>query len=234
MLHYLIMIFEKNYPDTLQIQQDLNSVPEAAKVKWGHKFSLWGNFRHLCYSWEEHALSSRSCACSLNYCISKYFIANSCYLGKLYGWLTNSLGFFLPFTSLAELEKEVHSIKNGLKALEAVSCCICVTFPPLGSSPVCNYVFEHGRDGRQGEVFKCQQCSTPTWNGRCHICGHTQKRGLMCKHTWKHIHILHFTEIYHPPTPATKIIAIHRMFFPWREGNITDHFLSLSLFLPPL
>lgn len=34
MLHYLIMIFEKNYPDILNIQQDLFSVPEAAKVKW--------------------------------------------------------------------------------------------------------------------------------------------------------------------------------------------------------
>uniref|UniRef100_A0A665UZX7 Dishevelled associated activator of morphogenesis 2 n=1 Tax=Echeneis naucrates TaxID=173247 RepID=A0A665UZX7_ECHNA len=32
MLHYLIMIFEKNYPDTLHIQEDLSSVPEAAKV----------------------------------------------------------------------------------------------------------------------------------------------------------------------------------------------------------
>ncbi|CAG5866203.1 unnamed protein product [Menidia menidia] len=53
MLHYLIMIFEKNYPDTLCIQQDLSSVPVAAKV------------------------------------------------------------------NLAELEKEVHSIKSGLKALEA-------------------------------------------------------------------------------------------------------------------
>lgn len=53
MLHYLIMIFEKNYPDTLSIQQDLASVQEAAKV------------------------------------------------------------------NLAELEKEVHSIKSGLKALEA-------------------------------------------------------------------------------------------------------------------
>lgn len=30
--------------------------------------------------------------------------------------------FFLSFTSLAELEKEVYSIKSGLKALEAVSC----------------------------------------------------------------------------------------------------------------
>ncbi|XP_047677115.1 disheveled-associated activator of morphogenesis 2 isoform X1 [Tachysurus fulvidraco] len=53
MLHYLIMIFEKNYPDTLNVQQDLLSVPEAAKV------------------------------------------------------------------NLAELEKEVYSIKSGLKALEA-------------------------------------------------------------------------------------------------------------------
>ncbi|KAG1935887.1 disheveled-associated activator of morphogenesis 2 isoform X2 [Pimephales promelas] len=53
MLHYLIMIFEKNYPDILNIQQDLFSVPEAAKV------------------------------------------------------------------NLAELEKEVFSIRNGLKALEA-------------------------------------------------------------------------------------------------------------------
>ncbi|XP_025756497.1 disheveled-associated activator of morphogenesis 2 isoform X2 [Oreochromis niloticus] len=53
MLHYLIMIFEKNYPDTLHIQQDLGSVPEAAKV------------------------------------------------------------------NLSELEKEVHSIRSGLKALEA-------------------------------------------------------------------------------------------------------------------
>lgn len=40
MLHYLIMIFEKNYPDTLHIQEDLSCVPEAAKVKsvpagWG-------------------------------------------------------------------------------------------------------------------------------------------------------------------------------------------------------
>lgn len=33
MLHYLIMIFEKNYPDALYIQEDLRSVPEAAKVK---------------------------------------------------------------------------------------------------------------------------------------------------------------------------------------------------------
>lgn len=33
MLHYLIMIFEKNYPDILHIQQDLLSIPEAAKVK---------------------------------------------------------------------------------------------------------------------------------------------------------------------------------------------------------
>ncbi|XP_067224622.1 disheveled-associated activator of morphogenesis 2 isoform X3 [Chanodichthys erythropterus] len=53
MLHYLIMIFEKNYPDILNIQQDLVSVPEAAKV------------------------------------------------------------------NLAELEKEVFSIRSGLKALEA-------------------------------------------------------------------------------------------------------------------
>uniref|UniRef100_A0A3B5LUQ2 Dishevelled associated activator of morphogenesis 2 n=1 Tax=Xiphophorus couchianus TaxID=32473 RepID=A0A3B5LUQ2_9TELE len=53
MLHYLIMIFEKNYPDALYIQEDLRSVPEAAKV------------------------------------------------------------------NLSELEKEVHNIKSGLKALEA-------------------------------------------------------------------------------------------------------------------
>uniref|UniRef100_A0A8C5HPA7 Disheveled-associated activator of morphogenesis 2-like n=1 Tax=Gouania willdenowi TaxID=441366 RepID=A0A8C5HPA7_GOUWI len=33
MLHYLIMIFEKNYPDTLHVQGDLSSVPVAAKVK---------------------------------------------------------------------------------------------------------------------------------------------------------------------------------------------------------
>uniref|UniRef100_A0A9J7ZF17 Dishevelled associated activator of morphogenesis 2 n=1 Tax=Cyprinus carpio carpio TaxID=630221 RepID=A0A9J7ZF17_CYPCA len=32
MLHYLIMLFEKNYPDILNIQQDLATVPEAAKV----------------------------------------------------------------------------------------------------------------------------------------------------------------------------------------------------------
>lgn len=64
---------------------------------------------------------------------------------------------FLPFLSLslAELEKEVHNIKSGLKALEAVSLSVCVTFPPTGSSPVCNYVLDVGRDGRQGEVFKC-------------------------------------------------------------------------------
>uniref|UniRef100_A0A7N5ZWN1 Dishevelled associated activator of morphogenesis 2 n=1 Tax=Anabas testudineus TaxID=64144 RepID=A0A7N5ZWN1_ANATE len=31
MLHYLIMIFEKNYPDTLHIQQDIGSVPELEK-----------------------------------------------------------------------------------------------------------------------------------------------------------------------------------------------------------
>ncbi|XP_041107066.1 disheveled-associated activator of morphogenesis 2-like isoform X1 [Polyodon spathula] len=53
MLHYLIMIFEKSYPDILNIQQDLQRLPEAAKV------------------------------------------------------------------NLAELEKEVYHIKNGLKALEA-------------------------------------------------------------------------------------------------------------------
>ncbi len=33
MLHYLVMIFEKNYPDILNIQQDLATIPEAAKVK---------------------------------------------------------------------------------------------------------------------------------------------------------------------------------------------------------
>ncbi|TRY54198.1 hypothetical protein DNTS_030464 [Danionella cerebrum] len=53
MLHYLIMIFEKSYPDVLSIHKDLMSVPEAAKV------------------------------------------------------------------NLAELEKEVSSIRRGLKALEA-------------------------------------------------------------------------------------------------------------------
>ncbi|XP_010780068.1 disheveled-associated activator of morphogenesis 2 isoform X1 [Notothenia coriiceps] len=53
MLHYLIMIMEKNYNDTLHIQNDLCSVPEAAKV------------------------------------------------------------------NLSELEKEVHNIRSGLKALEA-------------------------------------------------------------------------------------------------------------------
>uniref|UniRef100_A0A8C5NDN5 Disheveled-associated activator of morphogenesis 2-like n=1 Tax=Gouania willdenowi TaxID=441366 RepID=A0A8C5NDN5_GOUWI len=53
MLHYLIMIFEKNYPDTLHVQGDLSSVPVAAKV------------------------------------------------------------------NLSELEKDVHNIKSGLKALES-------------------------------------------------------------------------------------------------------------------
>ncbi|KAI4803929.1 hypothetical protein KUCAC02_025574 [Chaenocephalus aceratus] len=53
MLHYLIMIMEKNYNDTLHVQNDLCSVPEAAKV------------------------------------------------------------------NLSELEKEVHNIRSGLKALEA-------------------------------------------------------------------------------------------------------------------
>ncbi|KAM8915232.1 disheveled-associated activator of morphogenesis 2 isoform 2-T3 [Spinachia spinachia] len=53
MLHYLIMIVEKNYNDTLHIQDDLSNVQEAAKV------------------------------------------------------------------NLSELEKEVHNIKSGLKALEA-------------------------------------------------------------------------------------------------------------------
>uniref|UniRef100_A0AAY4ALE8 Dishevelled associated activator of morphogenesis 2 n=1 Tax=Denticeps clupeoides TaxID=299321 RepID=A0AAY4ALE8_9TELE len=32
MLHYLIMIFEKNYTDVLSIQEDLQNVPDAAKV----------------------------------------------------------------------------------------------------------------------------------------------------------------------------------------------------------
>ncbi|XP_026141206.1 disheveled-associated activator of morphogenesis 2-like [Carassius auratus] len=32
MLHYLIMNFENNYPDILSLQQDLVSIPEAAKV----------------------------------------------------------------------------------------------------------------------------------------------------------------------------------------------------------
>uniref|UniRef100_A0A7N8X6E4 Dishevelled associated activator of morphogenesis 2 n=1 Tax=Mastacembelus armatus TaxID=205130 RepID=A0A7N8X6E4_9TELE len=44
MLHYLIMIFEKNYPDTLHIQEDLSSVPEAAKV----------NLRSPSFSLERH------------------------------------------------------------------------------------------------------------------------------------------------------------------------------------
>lgn len=45
--------------------------------------------------------------------------------------------------SLAELEKEVHNIRSGLKALEAVSelLCSCVMITPSGSSLVCNYVF---------------------------------------------------------------------------------------------
>lgn len=33
LLHYLIMIFEKNYPDILDIQSELQHLPEAAKVK---------------------------------------------------------------------------------------------------------------------------------------------------------------------------------------------------------
>lgn len=33
LLHYLIMIFEKNYPDILDIQTELQHLPEAAKVK---------------------------------------------------------------------------------------------------------------------------------------------------------------------------------------------------------
>lgn len=33
LLHYLIMIFEKNYPDLLDIQSELQHLPEAAKVK---------------------------------------------------------------------------------------------------------------------------------------------------------------------------------------------------------
>lgn len=57
------------------------------------------------------------------------------------------MNFFLncslfPLTSLAELEKEVHNIKSGLRALEAVSLgSVCVT----GSSPVCNYALGEGQ-----------------------------------------------------------------------------------------
>ncbi|KAM9315659.1 disheveled-associated activator of morphogenesis 2 isoform 2-T2 [Gastrophryne carolinensis] len=54
LLHYLIMIFEKTYPDILNIQNELQHLPEAAKV------------------------------------------------------------------NLGELEKEVHNIKNGLRAVEAL------------------------------------------------------------------------------------------------------------------
>lgn len=34
LLHYLITILEKKYPKVLQFQEDLKSVPEAAKVKY--------------------------------------------------------------------------------------------------------------------------------------------------------------------------------------------------------
>lgn len=33
LLHYLIMIFEKNYLDILEMQSELQHLPEAAKVK---------------------------------------------------------------------------------------------------------------------------------------------------------------------------------------------------------
>lgn len=33
LLHYLITILEKKYPKVLMLQEDLQSVPEAAKVK---------------------------------------------------------------------------------------------------------------------------------------------------------------------------------------------------------
>ncbi|MEQ2187010.1 Dishevelled associated activator of morphogenesis 2 [Goodea atripinnis] len=90
MLHYLITIFEKNYPDTLYIQEDLRSVPEAAKV------------------------------------------------------------------NLSELEKEVHNIKSGLKALEAVSCVALFSFflPLVLLLPVIMF-FNRSRDVHHAEVFKC-------------------------------------------------------------------------------
>lgn len=33
LLHYLITILEKKYPKVMQFQEDLQNVPEAAKVK---------------------------------------------------------------------------------------------------------------------------------------------------------------------------------------------------------
>uniref|UniRef100_A0A8C2XFN8 Dishevelled associated activator of morphosis 2 n=1 Tax=Cyclopterus lumpus TaxID=8103 RepID=A0A8C2XFN8_CYCLU len=108
MLHYLIMIVEKNYNDTLHIQDDLSSVPEAAKVKPDHPAD----------------------------------------------------DVFLSLTSLSELEKEVHNMKSGLKALEAVSRCVFVSRSlPAGSE-----------NGRQGEVFKC-----PTLRRRSALCTHRNK-----------------------------------------------------------
>lgn len=33
LLHYLITVLEKKYPKVLMLQEDLQSIPEAAKVK---------------------------------------------------------------------------------------------------------------------------------------------------------------------------------------------------------
>ncbi len=124
--------------------------------------------------------------------------------------------FFLSFTSLAELEKEVHNIKSGLKALEAVSCYAFVSrsLPLVLLLSVIMFLSMAELDSR----VRCLSAGM-TWNGKCHICSRTQKQGFMCTHTWRHIHVLlHFTS-----TVFFFIMIFHNL--------ITDHFLCLSL--PP-
>lgn len=94
---------------------------------------------------------------------------------------------FLSFTSLAELEKEVHNIKSGLKALEAVSCYVFVSrsLPLVLLLSVIMFLSMAEMDNR----VTCLNAGM-TWNGKCHICSRTQKQGFMCTHTWRQIHIL--------------------------------------------
>lgn len=61
--------------------------------------------------------------------------------------------FFL--LSLSELEKEVHNIKSGLKALEAVSWAELVSFSlPLVLLPPVIMLLSRNSDVRHAEVFK--------------------------------------------------------------------------------
>lgn len=58
--------------------------------------------------------------------------------------------FFHQFGGVGKRGAQYQKWTEGARGGEL----LCVTFPPSGSSPVCNYAFEQGRNGQQGDAFK--------------------------------------------------------------------------------